>query len=117
MTLVDVNTSNNLSTLKECIYCIYGTENRKEEPFSTLEHKQSLRTLFVPLSLQMIQVYALLTDPVVQRVTRLFRPAVLPCYDTVSCSPVIAWSNVSPTENHEEETVEVSLSLSEKRCC
>ena len=56
MTLVDINTSNNLSTLKECIYCIYGTENRKEDPFSNLEHKQSLRTLFVPLSLQMIQV-------------------------------------------------------------
>ena len=65
----------------------------------------------------MIQVYALLTDPVVQSVTRFFRPAVLPCYDTVSCSAVIAWFNVSPTENHEEETVEVSLSLSEKRFC
>ena len=55
-TLVDLNTSNNILTLKEYIYCIYGTENRKEEPFSTHEHKQSLRTLFVPLSLQMIQV-------------------------------------------------------------
>ncbi|CAL8397829.1 unnamed protein product [Gadus morhua 'NCC'] len=57
-------------------------------------------------ALQMIQVYALLTDPVVHSVTRFFRPAVLPCYDTVSCSAVIAWFNVSPTENHEEETVE-----------
>ena len=71
LTLVDLNTPNHLSSHKEYIYCVYGTENRKEEPFSTHEHKQSLRTLFVQLSLQMIQVHALLTDPVVQSVTRL----------------------------------------------
>ena len=73
--------------------------------------------LFVSPSLQMIQVYGLLTDPVVLSVTRFFGPAVLPCYDTVFCSAVNAWFTVSPTENHEEETVEVSPSLSEKRCC
>jgi len=117
LAFVDLNTSNNLSTLKEYIYCIYGTENRKEETFSTHEHKQSLRTFFVSVSLQMIQVYDLLTDPVVQSVTRFFRPAALPCYDTVFCSAVIGWFTVCPTENHEEETVEVTLSLSEKRCC
>ena len=121
MCLVDLNTSNHLSVHKEYIYCVYGTGNRKEEPFSTHEHKQSLRTLFVQVSLQMIHVYDLLTDPVVQTVTRFFRPAVLPCYDTVSCSAVMVWFTLSPTEDQEEETVEpsveVTLSLSEKRCC
>ena len=58
----------------------------------------------------MIQVYDLLTDPVVQSGTRFFGPATVPCYDTVFCSSVIAWFTVSPTENH-KETVEPSVEV------
>ena len=79
------------------------------------EHKQSLRTLSVQLSLQMIQVHDLLTDPVVQSVTRFSGQATLPCYDTGS-----AWFTRTPAENQKEKTVEPSvgvMSLPEKKCC
>ncbi|CAL8292956.1 unnamed protein product [Arctogadus glacialis] len=60
---------------------------REMEMFGAMEERrqQENRNMFQQF-LQMIQVYDLLTDPVVQYVTQFFGPAVVPCYDIVFLS-------------------------------